>query len=203
MNRPKLSFASLLFFLLSFTFASAAQTAPAISGLEPNFEVVMNVVLGSDSGPAKSTLPAELSGVLGQLKRNMPFNTYSVANTYFGRIADAGSLEYRSVADIFGIEAGSENPSFVEWKIGRIRNVPADGRKHSFTIEGFRFGARVPIRMGATGQDGKTPLVYEGIGLNLGNVNLAAGSPTLVGTLSLPRSNGTLFLVMTVNPVKN
>lgn len=202
MYRPKSSFASLLFVFL-FTFTANAQTAPPLPDLEQNFEVVMNVVLGSDSGPARSALPANLSEVVGQLKASMAFNNYSVANTYFGRVADAGSLEYRSVADIFGIEAGSENPSFVEWKIGRIRSVPGNGRRHSFTIEGFRFGARVPIRMGSAGQDGKTPLVYEGIGLNLGNVNVAAGSPTLVGTLSLPRSNGTLFLVMTVNPVKN
>jgi hypothetical protein len=43
---------------------------------------------------------------------------------------------------------------------------------------------------------------YESIGLDLNRVTLAENTPTVIGTLTLPNTAGTLFLVMTAKPVE-
>ena len=54
-----------------------------------------------------------------------------------------------------------------------------------------------------TGEGGKTIPVtnYESVGLTLQRISIAEGTPTLIGTISLPRTTGTVFLVLTVRPV--
>ena len=39
---------------------------------------------------------------------------------------------------------------------------------------------------------------YESIGLNLRRISLVENTPTMIGTLNLPGTNGTIFLIMTV-----
>ena len=43
-------------------------------------------------------------------------------------------------------------------------------------------------------------LAYESIGLTVNRLGLPERVPTLIGTLSLPRADGTMFLVATVRP---
>jgi len=46
-------------------------------------------------------------------------------------------------------------------------------------------------------------LNYEAVGLNMNRVSLPENKPTLIGTLSLPKTTGTMFLVLTVRPTEN
>ncbi|MBK8302079.1 MAG: hypothetical protein IPK98_01175 [Chloracidobacterium sp.] len=52
----------------------------------------------------------------------------------------------------------------------------------------------------ASKDEGKIQPVYnyEQIGLNISKVGLSQNTPTLIGTLNLPGTSGTIFLVMTV-----
>jgi hypothetical protein len=61
----------------------------------------------------------------------------------------------------------------------------------------FRFGARVPIRVAEPGKPGAA-INYESIGLTINRVSFRENVPTLLGTISLPRTAGTLFIVLTV-----
>jgi hypothetical protein len=44
---------------------------------------------------------------------------------------------------------------------------------------------------------------YEGVGLTAYRISVASSRPTLVGTISLPKTAGTMFLVLTVRPAEN
>jgi hypothetical protein len=58
--------------------------------------------------------------------------------------------------------------------------------------------------MGArTDEANKQPAIgYESVGLDLNRITLPENAPTLVGTLTLPNTAGTLFLVITARTVE-
>lgn len=208
MNQPR-SILSALGLLLVFIFSTAeafAQpSAPLPPQAEPNFEVVLQVILGSDDATQKGDLPPSLSGVARQLKNNFTFSNYRLVNTYLGRVANTGNFEYKSVANILGQESEMDSPSFLDWRLGRLRSVETAGSRAVFSVESFRFGARVPVRFtNFTGEAGKPPQVvnYESVGVSLDKLNLTANTAALVGTLTLPKTSGTMFLVLTVRPIE-
>ena len=51
-----------------------------------------------------------------------------------------------------------------------------------------------------TSEDGKTSgtMVYEPVGLTVNHLVLPENRPTMIGTISLPKTNGTVFLVLTI-----
>ena len=79
--------------------------------------------------------------------------------------------------------------------------MPTTNGRTGFQADSFRFGARVPVVMsGPADASGKSLPIYnyEPIGIALSRVGLTDGSPTLIGTLNLPGTSGTIFLIMTV-----
>ncbi len=114
MNRPQSIFSVTIFFSFCVIFASAAsaQTAPKFQ-IEPNYEAVLHVVLGNGEA-AQGGLPQSLSGVAKQLKTNFAFSNYKLVNTYLGRIANTGNLEYKSIANIYGQEQVSDSPKVLQ-----------------------------------------------------------------------------------------
>jgi hypothetical protein len=207
MTRPKfLFFPSILLTicLLGISAANAQSSGP--QPIDANYEVLLQVVLGSNDASRQSDLPANLSGVARQLKSNFSFSNYQLVNTYLGRVANTGSLEYKSIANIFGQESELESPSFLDWRLGRIRNVPASQKTGAFDVEGFRFGARVPVKVTNYRDESGKPMLtinYEPVGLNLDKLNIGENLPTLIGTLSLPKTNGTAFLVLTIKSARD
>ncbi|HTK38626.1 MAG TPA: hypothetical protein VL325_09050 [Pyrinomonadaceae bacterium] len=205
MNQPKIVFSAitLLFVCFIISTKSFAQTdiKPEIG---PSYDIVLQIVTGTNEG-ARSDLPQNLSAVSKQLRGNFSFSSYSLANTYLGRVANAGALNYKGVSDIFRPNAPVSKPSFVEWSVGNLRTTPGAGGEHLLQAQQFRFGARIPINIGGSADEtGKIVSVtnYESIGLDLNRVTLAENTPTVIGTLTLPNTAGTLFLVMTAKPVE-
>jgi hypothetical protein len=206
MNQPR-SVLSALGLLLVFVFGTAEAFAqpsePLPPQAEPNFEVVLQVILGSDDASQKGDLPPSLSGVARQLKNNFAFSNYRLVNTYLGRVANTGNFEYKSVANILGQESAMDSPSFLDWRLGRLRSVETAGSRSVFSVESFRFGARVPIRFtNFTGEAPAQVVNYESVGVSLDKLNLTANTAALVGTLTLPKTSGTMFLVLTVRPIE-
>lgn len=205
MNQPKIVFSAITLLFVCFTIStrSFAQTdmKPEIG---PSYDVVLQIVTGTNEG-ARSDLPQNLSAVSKQLRGNFSFSSYSLANTYLGRVANAGALNYKSVSDIFRPNAPVSQPSFVEWSVGNLRATPGVGGERMLQAQQFRFGARIPINIGGRPDEtGKVVSMtnYESIGLDLNRVTLAENTPTVIGTLTLPNTAGTLFLVMTAKPVE-
>jgi hypothetical protein len=116
-------------------------------------------------------------------------------------LANGGSFEFKSLATIFGSGPQSETPSFMEWSLHGLRVAPTPTGKSDISV-GFRLGARVPIRVSTREEGGKIFPVfnYEPIGLNTARVTLTENVPTILGTLSLPNTNNTMFVVLTFKP---
>lgn len=198
MNQSKRYF-SLLALPLLFLLASSATFAQpeAQQKIEPSYELSLYIIIGSNDADTRGVaLPSSLSAISKQLKSNFAFSNYRLANTFLGRISNTGNIEYKSVSNILGQETDAESQTFLDWSMTRLRATD-----NKFQAQTFRFGARVPVRTGTYKDDtGKiNPVVaYEPIGLSMNMIGLSANTPTLVGTISLPRTTGTIFLVATI-----
>src|SRR5687767_5260930 len=197
MNQSKRYFSFLVLPLLALLLVPEASAQPDTQ-LEPSYEVALHVVIGSNDAGARNDLPANLSSISKYLKGNFSFSNYRLANTFLGRISNTGNVEYKSVSNILGQETDAESQTFLEWSMGNFRSV-----SNGFQARSFRFGARVPVRT-STFKDGAgagTSVVnYEAIGLTMSVIGLPANTPTLIGTISLPKTTGTIFLVATIRP---
>ena len=203
MNQPK-KILSIIFVAAVVVFGGRISFAQgeSKSARESSYEAMLYVVLGSDEAAQGAELPKSLSPVTKQLRDNFAFGNYRLLNTYVGRVANNGSLEYKSVSSLPGPERELDSPSFLEWQLNGLRSSDSAVGNDLLLMQMFRFGARVPIKITAT-ENGKTnqAINYESVGLNVSRLSVASNSPTLIGTITLPRTAGTVFLVLAVRPV--
>lgn len=201
MNRLVRKFPLPILFLI-FAAAAIPAFAQASGAPEPNYEVVLHLVHGSDGGQSEK-LPKRLSDISKQLRDEFPYTSYRVSDTYVGRIGKNGAFHYKSISDIFGQPAGGP-PSFLEWSI--VASRTASGPQDMLQMQAFRFGARIPVQTGGPAPETGKPMQfvnYEQVGINMDGTGMRIGTPTLIGTLSLPKTSGTIFLVLTVSPVES
>ncbi|HLA96187.1 MAG TPA: hypothetical protein VK612_10730 [Pyrinomonadaceae bacterium] len=205
MNQPK-KLASIVFIAAVIVFGGRVSFSQNDSkaAAEPNYEAMLYVILGSDDTTQRGELPKGLTAVSRQLHDNFSYQNYKLVNTYIGRVANTGSLEYKSVSNIFGAEQTGDVPSFLEWTVSGVRSGQAAGGAESVQIQAFRFGARVPIKLTyIRDESGKqsSSINYESVGLTVNRTGIAGNTPTLIGNIALPKTTGTVFLVLTVRPV--
>ena len=196
MNISKSIFKSILVFSL----VTAGPVFIYGQQIEASYNVSLNLVIGSNDGTTRTELPAELAAVSKQIKSSFQFSNYRVANTLIGRISNGGTFQYQSVANMSDKEPLPASPTFLDWSLVNLRNMPNGKGQAGFQAQSFRFGARVPVITGSHEENGKsTPNInYESIGLSLQKIGLSENVPTVVGTLTLPGTSGTIFLIMTV-----
>ena len=200
-QKPFLLLSSLLAVIFLAGVNIYAQTDAAKTQVPPSYEVVLQVLVGSNDAGDGTGLSPNLRPVYAQLKTNFGFSSYRLDNTFIGRIGTNGTFEYKSVSNTVGAGADSESPTFLEWTLGGLKNAMNDKGQTAFQAEPFRFGARVPVRVSTyTDNTGKAVgnVSYESIGLTVNRVSLLENTPTLIGTLSLPKTAGTIFLILTV-----
>lgn len=190
-----------IFALSIFAFATMLVSAQEPAIPEPSYDVSLRLIVGSNEGSGRQ-LPPDLTGIARVLKEEFAFSNYRMAGTLTGRLSNGGTFEYRSVVDIFGKQPEGMQ-TFFDWNLSRLRKMPTPKGQPGVHADAFRFGARVPVAGFARDEAGKTgPTVnYESIGVNVRQLGLAENAPTLIGTLNLPGTDGTIFLVVTVRPV--
>ncbi len=201
------------FLLLSIISISCLTSATFVSAqverklaIEPSYDLILQLIVGSNDPAVRGDLPQNFGVVSRDLKNIFTFSNYRVAATFIGRIANTGSFEYKSVSDIFGQESSNDSRTFLDWSVGGLTSFPDASGQISFQAQTFRFGARVPVK---TGQSKNTEgqmvdiINYGAVGLNMNRISLSGNKPTLIGTLSLPKANGTIFLIMTIKAVEN
>lgn len=202
MNQPLSGRTSVFAITLMLIFSASifAQGSPQPQ-VEPSYNISLQLIIGSNDAQTRGEMPAELNNVSRQLKSSFAFASYRLASTFLGRISNTGNFEYKSTSNIFGQESGGAPQSFIEWSAIHFRAMPNAAGQTGFQTQSFRFGARVPV-MFAERKDESGKVMpsfnYEQIGLNLSKVGLSQNTPTLIGTLNLPGTSGTIFLVMTV-----
>lgn len=174
---------------------SAQQTDPSQS-----YSVSLHVIIGSDEPGAKNDIPKDFAQLASALKNQFGFANYRLASTFMGRLANSGSFSYKSASNVFGKETTATSQTFLEWNISNFKLVPNTSGPRAFVSDGFNFGARIPVTTFVAAGDKSTPITnYEPIGLNLRTVGLKENVPTMIGTLNLPGTSGTMFLIMTVH----
>lgn len=190
-------------FILSTLIATTAIMAQADQAkiAEPNFEVLLHVLVASNQTGQGEAVPAGLANVAKQVRNEFGTSSLRLINTNLGRLTNSGSLEYKGVSSAFAPEPEPGSPSFLELRLAGLKLLQNAAGQDVYSFQSFRFGARIPVRLtNFRDESGKSPAVvnYESIGLNLDRVNLRENLPTLIGTLTQPRTEGTLFLVLTV-----
>ena len=187
---------SLLFFLTALTATAQTNDRPP----ETSFEVTLSVVSGSNDAGSRGELPSSLAPIAKQLRSNFGMTSLRLADTYVGRIGNGGNIQYKSLANIDSASQ-VETPSFLDWTIAGLQNSSGP---NMFFIQSFRFGARVPIRVGAAEPGGRAAIQYQDIGLNVDRMTIGQNSPVLIGTIALPKADGgRVFLVLNVSPAAN
>lgn len=170
---------------------------------DPAYEAVLHVLAATNQANAGEPVPQSLSALSRQLRNDLGTGNLRLVNTYVGRLSGMGSLEYKGVSNAYANEPETGNPSFLDWRLMNMKPLQNTTGQNVFQFDTFRFGARVPIKMGHRDEGGKSvaPINYEAIGLTLNRMSIRENVPTLVGTLTQPKTDGTLFIVLTVKNV--
>ncbi|HSK72916.1 MAG TPA: hypothetical protein VK892_14540 [Pyrinomonadaceae bacterium] len=171
---------------------------------EPNREIILQVLVASNTSAGKTNLPSSLANVTKKLNSIYSFADYRVAMTYLERVANSGNLEYRGIADNFMQNQKEDRPVFLEWTLGGLQILPNTNNQSVAQFQNFRFGMRVPVVTGTfKAESGQTSSVvnYESTGLTVQRFNVPENTPTVIGTIMLPRTDETVFLVLTVNSI--
>lgn len=191
---------STFFLLLAIANVTAAAQADAAKNNEANFDAMLHVLASARRAEPGEQLPASLSAVARRIKGEFGASDVRLINTYVGRLSNAGSLDYKGVSNAYVDQPQSGSPSFLDWRLSSLKPIQDGAGQTHYQFELFRFGARVPVVVGARddASKGPLPLSYESIGLTLNRISVRENVPTLVGTLTQPKTEGTLYLILTV-----
>ena len=168
---------------------------------ETNLETQLYLIVGTNQEVPDNKLPVALDGVVKQLRATLPFKSYRLAATMINRVKNEGRLELSWIGGPMTLAAGPTpalNPSFSNFSIRMVRLVGASSGQQMVQMEGFNFGARVPIQVsGAIAANGAVaPVInYERTGVAT-DVSMREGEPVIVGTLNIGPSGDAIILVV-------
>ncbi len=205
MNSERRTF-SLLTLSLVFVIAavSAYSQGDQPKQAEPSYEATLHVLARSDQAGSAESLPPALTAVARQVRSVFGTGNLKLVNMYLGRTTAMGNLEYKGISNAYVKEMDAGPASFLDWRLTGLQNLKNASGETVYQFQTFRFGARIPIKISNFRDDagkGQGVINYEPIGLTLDRISVHANTPTLVGTLTQPKTDGTLFLVLTVRNV--
>lgn len=167
---------------------------------ETNLDTQLYLLIATNQDVDDAKLPSSLAPVLAQLRASLPFKNYRLAATLINRVKNDGRLSLQWVGGplLPSAAASANTPSFNEFKVNTVRLAADASGRDVVRMEGFRFGARIPIQTGtAVASNGPAaPIIhYENTGLNT-DISMREGEPVVVGTLNLGPSGDAIILVM-------
>ncbi len=187
------------------TESATAQTSTETTRVETedgvDLDTQLYLLVGTNQDAGDQKLPAALDPVIKQLRGSLPFKNYRLAATLINRVKNNGRLNLRWVGGplLTSATATEISPSFNEFKVNRVTLRPDDQGRMVVRMDGFSFGARIPIHIYSAVATAGTPpspiLNYENTGLNT-DISLREGQPVVVGTLNLGPSGEAIILVV-------
>ena len=167
---------------------------------ETNLDTQLYLVVASNQDVEDGKLPAALEPLIKQLRPSLPFKNYRLAATLINRVKNNGRLTLKWIGGPLGVSAGPLiNPSFNEFKVDRVKLINDAAGQSVVRMEGFNFGARIPIQTGtalASNSPAAAPIInYESTGLST-DISMREGEPVVVGTLHVGPSGDAIILVM-------
>ncbi len=201
---------TILFTTLITVFAMSGQTVSAQSSGQPNqketiedetnLDAQLYLLIATNQAVDDAKLPVALESVVKQLRIALPFKNYRLAATLINRVKNHGRLDLQWVGGplLPAAAASGNTPSFNEFHINRVKLVTGSDGRDIVRMEGFKFGARIPIQMGAalaSNAPGPPIINYEPTGLNT-DISMREGEPVVVGTLNVGPSGDAIILVI-------
>lgn len=168
---------------------------------ETNLETQLYLIVGTNQEVPNDKLPAALDTVVRQLHATLPFKGYRLAATMINRVKNEGRLELSWIGGPMTLAAGPTpalNPSFSNFNVRLVKLVQGSNGQQMVQMQGFNFGARVPIQVtGAIAANGTAiPTInYERTGVAT-DVSMREGEPVIVGTLNIGPSGDAIILVV-------
>ena len=181
--------------------ATNAQNEKSEQEDETNIDTQLYLLVATNQEVPDAKLPLALDPVLKELRPALPFKNYRLAATLINRVKNNGRLNLKWIGGPLGITAApSINPSFNEFKVNTVKLVNDAAGKPVVRMEGFGYGARIPIQTGpaaTVASNGPSPAVfnYESTGLNT-DISMREGEPVVVGTLHVGPSGDAIILVI-------
>lgn len=167
-----------------------------------NLDTQLYLLIATNQEVDDGRVPTALEPIVKQLRSSLPFKNYRLAATLINRVKNDGRLNLQWVGGPLlasSAAASGSTPSFNEFKINTVRLTTEVNGRDLVRMDGFRFGARIPIQTGTTvASNGPTAPIfnYENTGLNT-DISMREGEPVIVGTLNLGPSGDAIILVMT------
>src|SRR5689334_17159180 len=164
-----------------------------------NLDTQLYLIVGTNGDVADPKLPASLDTVVKQLRATLPFKNYRLAATLINRVQVDGRLDLSWIGGPLSLAATPAlNPSFSNFSVRRVRLVTGSDGQQSVQMQGFNFGARVPIQVsGAIAANGAiAPTInYESTGVAT-DISMHEAEPVVVGTLDVGPSGDAIILVV-------
>lgn len=167
---------------------------------ETNLDTQLYLLIATNQAVDDAKLPAALESVVKQLRISLPFKNYRLAATLINRVKNDGRLNLQWVGGplLPAAAASGNTPSFNEFHISRVKLVTGSDGRDLVRMDGFKFGAKIPIQMGTAlaSNAPSAPIInYEPTGLNT-DISLREGEPVVVGTLNVGPSGDAIILVI-------
>lgn len=176
------------------------QNAPAKKNIETNLDTYLYLIVATNQEVPDEKMPAALEPVVKQLRGTLPFKNYRVSATLINRVKNEGRLNLKWIGGpLVGTAPPSDQtPTFNEFRVNIVRLVTNAEGQQVVHMEGFAFGARVPIKTGAAvaSNASTAPIIhYDSTGLNT-DISMREGEAVVVGTLNVGPSGEAIILVM-------
>ena len=168
---------------------------------ETNLDTQLYLLIGTNQEVDDAKLPASLESVIKQLRASLPFRNYRLSTTLINRVRNEGRFSLRWPMIAAGATGGTLTPSFNEFRVDLIKLVRDASGQQLVKMDGFTFGARVPIQTGMAASSTSTSMStatinYESTGLNT-DISMREGEAVIVGTLNVAPSGDSIILVVT------
>lgn len=178
--------------------SGASQEAKVVD--ETNLDTQLYLLVATNQEIDDTKLPPALDSVVKQLRASLPFKNYKLISTLVNRVKNEGRLSLKWVGGPLPASAAASpnTPSFNEFKVNQLKLVTDSGGRQVVRMDGFVFGARIPIVTGtAIAANGPAAPIfnYEQTGLNT-DISIREGEPVVVGTLNVGPSGDAIILVM-------
>ena len=180
--------------------AQGSSQQPVAKEDDTNLDTQLYLIVGTNQDVPDGKLPAALDGVIKQLRASLPYHNYRLATTLINRVKSDGRLSLRWAGSplVASAAATARTPSFNEFNVRTVRILDdAEGRK-VIRMEGFKFGARIPVETYAVASSSTTsaPVInYENTGLDT-DISMKEGEPVVVGTLNVGPTGEAIILVV-------
>jgi hypothetical protein len=165
---------------------------------ETNLDTQLYLLVATNQDVADAKLPVALDPVVKQLRLSLPFKNYRLMTTLVNRVKNKGRLTLKWIGGpLASATAAANTPSFNEFRIDSVRLVGEEEGRRIVRMDGFSFGARIPIQTGMVASTGSpAPIInYEPTGLNT-DISMREGEAVVVGTLNVGPSGDAIILVM-------